>query len=143
MQSEEILFVTIALTIIVDFCVKRWLYKAAQTFIKNSIKAKAKIIAIETVRKGNEAYLKLLIIFTDQLGVEITSEVKENIVKNKYHEGEEVDIIYLKTDSKKVKMASYPKMVADLDKVLTFMLFALVAVLMVMLYKGMARVPFL
>ncbi len=140
MQLEEIQFILIVIAIIGGFWGKKYISDAAQTFIKNSIKAKAKITAIQLVRDGKYSHFKVSITFTDQLGAEIVSQTKGN---KKYQEGDEVDILYLKTDPKKVKMADFAKTTNDLLKALTFMLLALVVILIIMVYKEMAQVPFL
>lgn len=121
MGSAEIQFIVIALVIVVDASVLKYMSDRAKTFIKNSAKSKAKITTIEKIGKGKDSYLKISIVFTDQLGVEIVSSVRGGASKNKYNEGAEIDILYLKTDPKIVKMGDFPKTSADLIKVSTFM----------------------
>jgi len=139
MKPEELQFIFIALVIIVDVCVLKFITKSAKHFIQNSIKAKAKVVAIEKVKTSNGVSFKLSVIFNDQLGSEVSAQVSGGSAKTK--EGDEIDILYLKTDSKKVKMGNFAKTSSDLSNIMIGSTAILIMLLIYMVYSGVAQIP--
>ncbi len=139
MKSEEIQFIAIALAIIAGASGWRYIVKSAKHFIQNSIKTTAKVVAIKKVKTDRGISFELSVIFNDQLGKEVNAQVSGGSAKNK--EGDEVEVLYLKTDSSKVKIGTFPKTISDLSNILRVAIAGLTIILFYMLYSGMAQIP--
>ncbi len=106
MQDSMIILLLTLLAAFYAEAVVLYFFITTKSFIKNSLKTKAKVVDVEQVKSGKDLRLKLLVVFKDQLNQEVSAKINGTGLKS-CNKGDEVEILYLKNDPQKAKINDF------------------------------------
>ena len=92
MQDSMIILLITLLAAFHNEAVALYFFITTKSFIKNSLKTKAKVVDVEQVKSGKDLRLKLLVVFKDQLNQEVSAKINGTGLKS-CNKGDEVEIL--------------------------------------------------
>lgn len=100
-DSGKLIFIAISLLIIFELVLALVLFTKTKKFLRNSKPAKAIITKLEPFKKGARSHIS----FQDYIGRAVNTNIV--VPAQKYKENEEIEILYLKDKTNKVRVNSF------------------------------------